>query len=142
MNSLPSSDTVSLFCHSYGSVVCGVAARDLPSNVGDIAVVSSPGMRAENRARLGTQARVWAMRDSDDWIQDIPNLEVGGLGHGADPVEPSFGSRILSADGAVGHAGYFAPGTRSLRNFALIGVGATDTVDCASDDPQCRTELV
>ncbi|UYB42634.1 alpha/beta hydrolase family protein [Streptomyces sp. Je 1-4] len=142
VDSLPSSDAVSLFCHSYGSVVCGVAARDLPSNVEDIAVAGSPGMRAENRSRLGTQARVWAMRDSDDWIQDIPNLEVGGLGHGADPVDPAFGSRILSADGAVGHAGYFAPGTRSLRNFALVGVGAADTVDCASDDPQCTTGLV
>ncbi|MGW3007549.1 alpha/beta hydrolase [Streptomyces sp. NPDC001219] len=142
VDSLPSSDAVSLFCHSYGSVVCGVAARDLPSNVEDIAVAGSPGMRANSRSGLGTQARVWAMRDADDWIQDIPNLEVGGLGHGADPVDPSFGSRILSADGAVGHAGYFAPGTGSLRNFALVGVGAAHTVNCASDDPQCGTRPV
>ncbi|MEU9122369.1 alpha/beta hydrolase [Streptomyces sp. NPDC048506] len=139
--SLPSSDTVSLFCHSYGSVVCGVAARHLPSNVEDIAVAGSPGMRAGSVSGLGTHARVWAMRDSDDWIQDVPYLEVGGLGHGADPVDPSFGSRILSADGAVGHAGYFAPGTRSLHNFALVGVGATSAVQCASDDPQCSTGL-
>ncbi|MER6305320.1 alpha/beta hydrolase [Streptomyces sp. NPDC001739] len=142
VKSLPSSDTVSLFCHSYGSVVCGVAARHLPANVEDIAVAGSPGMRAESRSGLGTHARVWAMRDSDDWIQDVPYLEVGGLGHGADPVDPSFGSRILSADGAVGHAGYFAPGTRSLRNFALVGVGALDSVDCATDDPHCSTGLV
>ncbi|MGP8302100.1 alpha/beta hydrolase [Streptomyces inhibens] len=141
VQSLPSSDTVSLFCHSYGSVVCGVAARDLPSNVEDIAVAGSPGMRAGSLSGLGTHARVWAMRDSDDWIQDVPYLEVGGLGHGADPVDPSFGSRILSADGAVGHAGYFAPGTGSLRNFALVGVGATSAVDCASDDPHCTTDL-
>ncbi|MFI9355656.1 alpha/beta hydrolase [Streptomyces lydicus] len=137
VNSLPSADSVSLFCHSYGSVVCGVAARELPSNVGDIAVAGSPGMRADSLAGLGTRARVWAMRDSDDWIQDVPYLEVGGLGHGADPVDPSFGSRILSADGAVGHAGYFAPGTRSLHNFALVGVGATGSVECASADPHC-----
>ncbi|MFG3119387.1 alpha/beta hydrolase [Streptomyces sp. NPDC048197] len=141
VKSLPSSDTVSLFCHSYGSVVCGVAARHLPANVEDIAVAGSPGMRAESLSGLGTHARVWAMRDSDDWIQDVPYLEVGGLGHGADPVDPSFGSRILSADGAVGHAGYFAPGTRSLRNFALVGVGALDSVDCATDDPHCSTGL-
>ncbi|WP_310724664.1 alpha/beta hydrolase [Streptomyces sp. N2A] len=141
VKSLPSSDTVSLFCHSYGSVVCGVAARHLPANVEDITVAGSPGMRAESLSGLGTHARVWAMRDSDDWIQDVPYLEVGGLGHGADPVDPSFGSRILSADGAVGHAGYFAPGTRSLRNFALVGVGALDSVDCATDDPHCSTGL-
>ncbi len=137
VDALPSSDSVSLFCHSYGSVVCGVAARTLPSNVKDIAVAGSPGMRAQSLAGLGTRARVWAMRDSDDWIQDVPNLEVGGLGHGADPVDPSFGARILSADGAIGHAGYFEPGTRSLKNFALVGVGDTGTVDCASADPQC-----
>ncbi|MGW1378940.1 alpha/beta hydrolase [Streptomyces sp. NPDC002446] len=140
VKSLSSADAVSLFCHSYGSVVCGVAARDLPSNVADIAVAGSPGMRAGNLSGLGTHARVWAMRDSDDWIQDVPYLEVGGLGHGADPVDPSFGSRILSADGAVGHAGYFTPGTRSLRNFALVGVGAIGSVDCAADDPYCSTE--
>ncbi|MFI6767982.1 alpha/beta hydrolase [Streptomyces sp. NPDC050355] len=141
VKSLPSADSVSLFCHSYGSVVCGVAARDLPANVEDIAVAGSPGMRAGSRTGLDTRARVWAMRDSDDWIQDVPYLEVGGLGHGADPVDPSFGSRILSADGAVGHAGYFTPGTRSLRNFALVGVGAIGSVDCASADPQCSTDL-
>ncbi|MFF4606175.1 alpha/beta hydrolase [Streptomyces sp. NPDC001339] len=139
VEALPSSDAVSLFCHSYGSVVCGVAARDLPSNVEDIAVAGSPGMRAGNVTGLGTKARVWAMRDADDWIQDVPNLEVGGLGHGADPVDPSFGARLLSADGAVGHAGYFAPGTRSLRNFALVGVGATESVECAPNDPDCST---
>ncbi|MFJ6750539.1 MULTISPECIES: alpha/beta hydrolase [unclassified Streptomyces] len=141
VSALPRSSSVSLFCHSYGSVVCGVAARDLPSNVEDIAVAGSPGMRTESSAGLGTHARVWAMRDSDDWIADVPNLEFGGLGHGADPVDPSFGSRVLSAEGAVGHAGYFAPGTTSLRNFALVGVGATGAVDCASDDTGCTTGL-
>ncbi|MEV0373210.1 alpha/beta hydrolase [Streptomyces sp. NPDC050636] len=141
VKSLPTSGPVSLFCHSYGSVVCGVAARNLPSNVEDIAVAGSPGMRAESRSGLGTHARVWAMRDADDWIQDVPYLEVGGLGHGADPVDPSFGSRILSAEGAVGHAGYFAPGTRSLRNFALVGVGAVSSVECATDDPHCSADL-
>ncbi|MFG2222032.1 alpha/beta hydrolase [Streptomyces sp. NPDC048644] len=139
--SLPDADSVSLFCHSYGSVVCGLAAHDLPSNVGDIAVAGSPGMRTESRAGLKTRARVWAMRDADDWIQDVPYMEVGGLGHGADPVDPSFGSRVLSADGAVGHAGYFTPGTESLHNFALVGVGALGDVACASDDSDCSAGL-
>ncbi|MFE1176350.1 alpha/beta hydrolase, partial [Streptomyces sp. NPDC058773] len=134
VDALPSSDAVSLFCHSYGSVVCGVAARDLPSNVEDIAVAGSPGMRAKSRSALGTQARVWAMRDSDDWIQDIPNLEVGGLGHGADPVDPSFGSRILSGGGAGGHAGDIAPGPPSQRTIARGGVGAP-TPDASACDP-------
>ncbi|MDT0393936.1 MULTISPECIES: alpha/beta hydrolase [Streptomyces] len=138
---LPGVAPVSLFCHSYGSVVCGIAAHTLPERVADIAVAGSPGMRAENAAQLRTTARVWAMRDADDWIQDVPYLELGGLGHGADPVAAGFGARVLSAREAKGHAGYFEPGTDSLRNFAEIGVGAYRAVSCAGEDDVCRAGL-
>ncbi|MFI8945505.1 alpha/beta hydrolase [Streptomyces sp. NPDC053750] len=141
LRALPGQAPVSLFCHSYGSVVCGLAADTLPGRVTDIAVAGSPGMRAENAAHLHTSARVWAMRDADDWIQDVPYLEVGGLGHGADPVSAAFGARVLSARGAEGHAGYFVPGTESLRNFAEIGVGAYRTVACADENDTCRVGL-
>ncbi|MFE0134916.1 alpha/beta hydrolase [Streptomyces sp. NPDC059037] len=135
---LPGHSPVALYCHSYGSVVCGVAARDLPSRVSDIAVAGSPGMRADSASQLGTGARVWATRDGDDWIADVPNMEVGGLGHGADPVSRDFGARVLSARGAVGHTGYFEPGTESLRNFADIGIGSYRSVRCADGDDACR----
>ncbi|MFF7200580.1 alpha/beta hydrolase [Streptomyces sp. NPDC008141] len=138
---LPGPARVALFCHSYGSVVCGVAARQLPERVTDIAVAGSPGMRAENAAALHTRARVWAMRDSDDWIQDVPHLAVGGLGHGEDPVAPEFGARVMSAADAVGHTGYFEPGTESILNFAEIGVGSFDGVTCASADDTCRSGI-
>ncbi|MER7664826.1 MULTISPECIES: alpha/beta hydrolase [unclassified Streptomyces] len=138
---LPGPARVALFCHSYGSVVCGVAARQLPERVTDIAVAGSPGMRAENAAALHTRARVWAMRDSDDWIQDVPHLAVGGLGHGEDPVAPAFGARVMSAADAVGHTGYFEPGTESITNFAEIGVGSFDGVTCASADDTCRSGI-
>ncbi|MGW1022158.1 alpha/beta hydrolase [Streptomyces sp. NPDC002577] len=141
VRALPGRSTVALYCHSYGSVVCGVAARDLPDRVTDIAVAGSPGMRADNASKLGTHARVWAMRDGDDWIQDVPYMEVGGLGHGADPVSAAFGARVLSARGATGHAGYFEPGTQSLANFADIGIGAYGAVRCASKDDACRSGL-
>ncbi|MFF8229863.1 alpha/beta hydrolase [Streptomyces caelestis] len=141
VRALPGSSPVALFCHSYGSVVCGVAAHSLPDRVSDIAVAGSPGMRAEKAAQLHTTARVWAMRDADDWIQDVPYLELGGLGHGADPVSAGFGARVLSAQGAEGHAGYFEPGTASLMNFAEIGVGAYRSVHCAHEDGVCRTGL-
>ncbi|GGW82005.1 alpha/beta hydrolase [Streptomyces lomondensis] len=141
VRALPGGAPVSLFCHSYGSVVCGVAAHSLPGRVSDIAVAGSPGMRVEKAAQLHTSARVWAMRDADDWIQDVPYLEVGGLGHGADPVSAGFGARVLSAQGAKGHAGYFEPGTASLMNFAEIGVGAYRSVHCAHEDGVCRTGL-
>ncbi|TGB13479.1 hypothetical protein E4099_09965 [Streptomyces palmae] len=131
---LPDEAAVTLLCHSYGSVVCGVAARDLDPSVTDIAVAGSPGMRAGHVSDFGTRARVWAMRDGNDWIADVPNLEVGGLGHGADPVAEGFGARRLSAAGADGHSGYFVPGTESVSNFAKLGIGAIHSVTCADDD--------
>ncbi|MFI7234335.1 alpha/beta hydrolase [Streptomyces cyaneofuscatus] len=141
VGALPGTSTVSLFCHSYGSVVCGVAADKTPDRVADIAVAGSPGMRAESAARLDTDARIWAMRDRDDWIQDVPYLEFGGIGHGADPVDPSFGARLVSAAGAAGHSGYFEPGTESLGNFAAIGVGAYGSVSCATADGACHSGI-
>ncbi|MGW2176729.1 alpha/beta hydrolase [Streptomyces sp. NPDC001732] len=141
LDALPGTAPVSLFCHSYGSVLCGVAAHGLPSRVGDIAVAGSPGMRVESAGGLRTKARVWAMRDRGDWIEDVPNLRFGVLGHGADPVDPGFGARVVSAGGAIGHSGYFEPGTESLDNFAAIGVGAYDSVSCASSDKGCRERI-
>ncbi|RRR82843.1 alpha/beta hydrolase [Streptomyces sp. RP5T] len=141
VRALPGTAPVSLFCHSYGSVVCGVAAPTLPGRVADIAVAGSPGMRVANASHLRTAAHVWAMRDADDWIQDVPYMEVGGIGHGADPVSSAFGARVLSARGADGHAGYFEPGTESLLNFAEIGIGAYRSVRCAHEDEACRAGL-
>lgn len=141
VGSLPGASKVSLFCHSYGSVVCGVAAHRAPGRVADIAVAGSPGMRATNARQLETGARIWATRDGDDWIGDVPHMEFGGIGHGADPVDPAFGARIVSAAGAAGHSGYFEPGTESLDNFAAIGVGAYGSVSCASADSTCHSGI-
>ncbi|CAM5543395.1 hypothetical protein GCM10010222_25690 [Streptomyces tanashiensis] len=111
----------SVFCHSYGSVVCGLAAHRLKAK--DLVVFGSPGMRAENVSELGTSARVWAAKDPTDWIDRVPNVEFAGLGHGADPTDPAFGARRIPAGDAAGHGGYFAPGTASLRAFAAIAEG-------------------
>lgn len=134
---LPGNASVALFCHSYGSVVCGVAAHHLPARVTDVVVAGSPGMRASSAADLHTRARVWATRDPGDWIADVPHLEVGGVGHGADPVSRAFGARRLSSAGAGSHNGYFEPGTASLDNFAKIGTGTFASVVCASGADGC-----
>ncbi|MFI5617038.1 alpha/beta hydrolase [Streptomyces sp. NPDC051567] len=110
-----------LFCHSYGSVVCGLAARHTDAT--DLVAVASPGMRAATAAKLRTGARVWAARGPSDWIADIPNVEFAGIGHGADPVSAAFGARRVPASDVRGHTGYFAPGTRSLAAFAAIATG-------------------
>ncbi|MFJ4711895.1 alpha/beta hydrolase [Streptomyces sp. NPDC088785] len=110
-----------VFCHSYGSVVCGLAAARLPAS--DLVVFASPGVRADSVADLHTRARVWAARDDSDWIAKVPNVELFGLGHGADPTSSSFGARRIPAEKAEGHTGYFTPGTDSLRAFTDIATG-------------------
>jgi hypothetical protein len=111
---------VALICHSYGSVVCGLAAPNLP--VTDIAVVGSPGMDAASAVALHTTARVWAGRGTSDWIRYAPHVQFLGLGFGPDPMTPAFGARIFDA-GDGGHSGYFRPGSMSLRNLAYIALG-------------------
>nr|WP_073494594.1 alpha/beta hydrolase [Actinacidiphila paucisporea] len=131
LSALPRRQRVSLFCHSYGSVLCGVAAPGLaPGQVADITVFGSPGMHVRRASQLHTTANVWAARDSGDWIEDVPHLEFAGLGHGTDPVSAKFGARVVSARGAAGHPGYFAPGTASLTNFTSIALGSYATVTC------------
>ena len=111
---------VALICHSYGSVVCGLAASHLP--VTDIAVVGSPGMDASTARALHTTARVWAGRGTGDWIQHVPHVQFLGLGFGQDPMAAAFGARIFDC-GGVGHSDYFRPGGIALQNLARIALG-------------------
>jgi Alpha/beta hydrolase len=142
VRALPQTTSVQLFCHSYGSVLCGVVAARLPQHkVTDITVYGSPGMRAQNVAGLHTRARIWAARDATDWIRDVPYVEVAGLGHGPDPVSPSFGARVVSSAGALDHTGYFAAGTESLRNFTRIALGRYASVRCAAGDADCTAGM-
>jgi hypothetical protein len=111
---------VSLLCHSYGSVVCGLAAPHLP--VTDIAVFGSPGMDVASARALHTTARVWAGRGASDWVRHVPHVRLLGLGFGQDPMAPAFGARLFAAGGG-GHSGYFVPGSIALRNLAYIALG-------------------
>jgi alpha/beta hydrolase family protein len=118
-------DQVALLCHSYGSVVCGLAAPHLP--VTDIAVFGSPGLDANSVAALHTRARVWAGRESGDSIKYVPHIHLLGLGFGADPMSNGFGARVF-ATGDSGHSGYLDPGSTSLRNLTDIALGNTAAV--------------
>jgi hypothetical protein len=111
---------VALLCHSYGTVVCGLAAPRLP--VTDIAVIGSPGMDASSVASLDTKARVWAGRGGSDWIKNVPHVRFLGLGFGTDPMSPGFGARVFAA-GTGGHSDYLDPGSASLRNLTEIALG-------------------
>ncbi|MFY4721951.1 alpha/beta hydrolase [Streptomyces sp. LaBMicrA B280] len=126
----PAGARLSLVCHSYGSVVCGRAARGL-DDVADIALVGSPGTGADDVAALGTRARVWAARGGDDWVADVPHVRVDLLlatvGLGTDPVSRAFGARVFDA-GPADHSGYFTPGSAALANLARITRGETSEV--------------
>ena len=111
---------VALLCHSYGSVVCGLAARQLP--VTDIAVFGSPGMDASSVRALHSQARIWAGRGTGDWTRYVPHVHLLGLGFGQDPTAGAFGARHFDC-GAAGHSGYFRRGSVALRNLAYIALG-------------------
>lgn len=111
-----------LFCHSYGSVVCGLAASRTDAR--DLVVMGSPGMRAENVAALRTGAHVWAAESPHDWITHVPHTEFLGLGHGPDPTSPGFGATVLPATDVPAHDAYFTPGTSTLTAFGAIAEGA------------------
>jgi hypothetical protein len=111
---------IALLCHSYGSVVCGLAAPHLP--VTDIAAFGSPGMDVSSARDLHSGARVWAGMAGGDWIRYVPHVRLLGLGFGQDPTAPAFGAHIFGC-GAVGHSGYFRPGGAALRNLAYIALG-------------------
>jgi hypothetical protein len=113
-------DHVALLCHSYGAVVCGLAAPHLP--VTDIAVFGSPGMDVSSVRQLDSGARVWAGRGAGDWIRYVPHVRLLGLGFGPDPTAPAFGARRFGC-GTGGHSGYFRPGGIALRNLAYIALG-------------------
>ncbi len=114
---------ISVVGHSYGSVVLGLAAHRLPRQVSDLVAVGSPGMGTDRAADLHTSARVWAGCAAGDWIRDVPDVQVLGVGHGTEPADPSFGARVFGVSGVSAHDQYFSPGTGSLRNIARIVLG-------------------
>jgi pimeloyl-ACP methyl ester carboxylesterase len=119
---------VTVIGHSYGSVVAGLAAAGLPSQVKDLVVVGSPGMGVSRAADLHTAAHVWAGQSAQDWINWVPALQVWGAGHGTLPTTPGFGDRVFGTNGVIDHDHYLAPGTQSLANIVHIVLGRDSSV--------------
>ncbi|MFC4120205.1 alpha/beta hydrolase [Nonomuraea zeae] len=113
---------ISLLCHSYGSVLCAEAVPGLP--VADLAVFGSPGLDAPPPSAA---TRVWAGLGDGDWIRFVPKVRLGPLGLGADPMVSGYADRRFEV-GRGGHSDYFAHGTPSLRNLALIALGRAGEV--------------
>jgi len=130
----PTAD-VTLIGHSYGSVVTGLAAADLPSQVRDLVVVGSPGMGVSRAADLHTSARVWAGQSARDWINWVPAFQVWGAGHGPLPTTAGFGGRVFGTSGVLDHDHYLAPGTQSLKNIVKVVLGRGSLVTGPSYPP-------
>ncbi|HEX6445181.1 MAG TPA: alpha/beta hydrolase [Streptosporangiales bacterium] len=120
---------IGLFCHSYGSVVCGLTPH--AADVSDVVLYGSPGVRLRHATQFGRGVRVWAARSPNDWIRFVPHVRFGDLGHGRDPVDPAFGARVLPAGGVPSHGGYYASGSQTLRSFAYIAAGDHAAVQVA-----------
>jgi hypothetical protein len=119
---------VTVIGHSYGSVVAGLAAAHLPSQVKDLVVIGSPGMGVSRVADLRTSAHVWAGQSARDWIDWVPGVQVWGAGHGPMPTTPGFGDSVFGTRGVTDHDHYLAPGTQSLRNIVEIVLGRDASV--------------
>jgi pimeloyl-ACP methyl ester carboxylesterase len=114
---------VTLIGHSYGALVAGLAARELPE-VADVVALGAPGIGADRAADLGG-ARVWSALAPGDWIRRIPQVRVFGLGLGRRPSSADFGATALPTDGVAGHDYYLVNGSATLRavsDIVLSGV--------------------
>lgn len=123
---------VTVIGHSYGSVVAGLAAADLPPQVKDLVVIGSPGMGVTRAADLHTSATIWAGQSAQDWIDWVPAFQVWGAGHGTTPTTRGFGDRVFGTRGVTDHDHYLSAGTQSLANIVDIVLGR-DTAVSAPD---------
>ena len=120
---------VSVIAHSYGSTAALMALTEYDFQVDALALVGSPGSPAKSVAELH-------VRDGNVYVGEaawdpIPNSSY----FGSDPGAKSYGAKPMGVSGetdpithrvlasSTGHNEYFAPGTESMRNFALISIG-------------------
>jgi len=120
---------VAVLAHSYGSTAALLALAEEDVWVDALALVGSPGSPARSAEELHVaDGNVWV--GAAEW-DPIPASGV----FGSQPLARSYGARLFSVEegtdpltgahlgGAVSHNDYFAPGSMSLRNLALIGLG-------------------
>lgn len=136
---------VSVLAHSYGSTAAMKALATGNFTVDSFAVVGSPGSSAKSVDELHVAGR-------NVFVGEASWDPVVGTGYfGSNPGDPSYGARKMSVDGgvdlitevelgeSVGHNSYFAPGSESLRNMSLIGIGRGSLVSDGSGDDVMRT---
>ncbi|MET0853934.1 MAG: alpha/beta hydrolase [Microterricola sp.] len=120
---------LSVLAHSYGSTAAMIALQRHSEQIDALALIGSPGSASQTARDLGVaDDQVYVGEASWDPIVDTAF-------YGSDPGSESFGARRIGVGGgvdpltkktlggSVGHNAYFAAGSESLRNLALIGIG-------------------
>ncbi len=125
---------LNVVAHSYGSTTAMMALSSGRMQADSLTVLGSPGSDVRSAAQL-------AVRAGQVFVGDAHDDPIAGSGYfGTDPGSASFGSTLLdlsgsavaTADGTfrrpIGHNDYLKPGTASLHDVALIGVGRGDLI--------------
>lgn len=119
---------VTLVTHSYGSTAAMIELASGGVKVDALAMVGSPGGAAQSASALDvTNDNVYVAEAAWDPV-------VNTAFYGSDPGSSQFGAKKFDVAGgtdaithkslaaAVGHLGYFDPGSEAMRNLALIGL--------------------
>src|SRR4051794_5262678 len=119
---------VSVLAHSYGATAALLALQSRAFGVDALAMVGAPGSPAQSADDLDVS-------DGQVYVGEAALDGVATSGFfGSDPTAASYGATQFATAGgtdpitharlgaALGHNAYFAAGTESLRNVALVGI--------------------
>ncbi|MDQ1555254.1 MAG: hypothetical protein QOI02_256 [Actinomycetota bacterium] len=136
---------VTVVAHSYGSTAVLMALTQYDFSIDALAVVGSPGSAAQSVHDLHVRGgnvyvgeAAWDPVPNSSWFGSDP----GSAAYGAKPmdvkgtIDPILGTPLL---GSVGHNDYFAPGSESFRNMALVGLGEGQLVTTGSTSDAATT---
>jgi len=130
---------LSVFAHSYGSLVSLEALSRGSVEVNALVMVGSPGSATQSIDGLDVEDGNVFVGEAD-WD---PAVNSGFFG--SDPGSSAYGAHALGVDGGTdsvtgqtlskswGHNDYFTPGSESLHNMALIGTDNAALVTDASE---------
>jgi Alpha/beta hydrolase len=135
----------SIIAHSYGSTAAMMALSDYNITVDALAMVGSAGSEAKTAGDLNVRNdNVYAGEAAWD---PIPNSAY----FGSDPGSAEFGAHIFDVGGGIdpithkalagstGHNEYFAVGSESMRNLALVGINEGKFIMGADDSVMAKS---
>ncbi len=128
---------VTVVAHSYGSTAALMALTEFDFTIDALAMVGSPGSPAKSADELHVEGgnvfvgeAAWDPIPNSSYFGSDPGAEC----YGATPLGVAGGVDVITHEtllASTGHNEYFSPGTESMRNFALIGIGRGEYVSGA-----------